>query len=187
MKINDCTEVTTLRPWRDVDRRLLEDVHLLLLHRIHLRSLGISDQELSMSDLGEFFYDRKNGTGGRFPYHFVIFPDGEVCQGAPLEMAAPGAVNGNSTGVQVAVVGDFRKDPPTKEQVQSTSKLCGLLLETLPNKLLIDGHTAKPGRTNHKGHLCPGQYLVPALIKMAAKNVAENIRLNRFRKLGGVL
>jgi hypothetical protein len=165
-RIRDCE----LRDWRDKDKRDPRIVELIVLHRI--------ENSENILDLAKLFSDPAIGTGGRFPYHFIIDSRGVVHQCVPLGIASPGAGTANRAGIQVALYGDFRKRPPTPAQLAACVELCAAFVQWKPS-LKIEGHTDKAGRSSDPKKVCPGKYLEPASVKLS---VAD--RVERLAKLG---
>lgn len=62
------------RSWKAVDT--------LVIHRT---------ADKSPADLYELFKDKSLGTGGAFPYHFLVTADGDIIQAVALTLIAPGA------------------------------------------------------------------------------------------------
>lgn len=132
------------------NRRPLSLISTLVIHR---QNVGSTSEELA-----KFFLDRKLGTGGCMPYHFIVRKDGTIEQAVPLRIVAPGAVKLNRSGVQIALHGDFRKAPPTEEQFNATVMLCATLQHAFNAHSIVE-HTSVPGTTLTPGKICPGKYL----------------------------
>ena len=110
----------------------------------------------SLDELNVLFQDVSVGTGGKFPYHIVIFSSGTTVQCVPLNRAAPGALLYNDSGIQIALTGDFRfSKKPTVEQQSALESICGLLFK-LYGRLQIVGHTEMPGASTETNKICPG-------------------------------
>ena len=125
-------------------------VDKLVIHRTAQKSL---------EDLAKLFLNPDVGTGGKFPYHIVIFPDGSTRLCVPLNRAAPGAMIYNDSGVQIALTGDFRfSKSPTTAALVSLESVC-LLMWKLFGRLPILGHTQMPGTTDDAKKVCPGKNL----------------------------
>ena len=104
-----------------------EDVNAEVIHRWHL----------------------DNGWNG-IGYQFVVLPNGIIESGRPLDAVGAHARGVNSVSVGVCVVGDFRRQVPTREQIASLVELGQWLREQWPT-LRVAGHqqfadTECPGR-----------------------------------------
>lgn len=100
-------------------------------------------------------------TGGKWPYHFYVLPDGTVYNCLPLTYVAPAALASlNRSGVHIALEGDFRKLEPTPQQENSLLLLCQQLRADLirPN-MPIRGHTDTAGSSSDPNKECPGKCL----------------------------
>jgi N-acetyl-anhydromuramyl-L-alanine amidase AmpD len=113
----------------------------------------------TVKELVPFFHGYK-GTGYKFPYHFVIHKDGQVFQVVPLTKVAPGAIKLNKCGVQICLIGDFRKHPPTPAQAKSLIDLSTYLYSI--GAKTITGHTSVAGSSDDPDKICPGEHLVVA-------------------------
>lgn len=137
----------TLRELRAVDE--------IILHR---NSLGRTAWQVA----DRFKSDPKVSpiTGGKMPYHFVIEPDGKVCQCLALEIKAPHAYPHNSRSVGISCIGDFRIHSPNERQFWAASVLAAqLTLRFLEYNAVGD---LMPS-TNGHGEVvddrdCPGRY-----------------------------
>ncbi len=158
-EVEDATQ-----PWRGIDKRDPRVCDLVVLHRI---------KNVDLVELCKLFADRATGTGGRFPYHFLIWKNGAVDQCVPLSIEAPGAGVANETGIQVALAGDFRKAPPTPEQFEALHTLCSDLVRWKP-KLRLVGHTEDKARTADDKKICPGEHLVPLAVGLEVARRLEH-------------
>lgn len=156
--------------------RLLDRVDEIIAAHGHYRKLRplsliealvVHRQEMGETTLtcADAFSDRKLGTGGYMPYHFIVRRDGVIEQAVALEVAAPGASRLNRVGVQISVFGDFRKVSPPAAQSDALRDLL-LLLTYKIGKCSISGHTlamAPYGGT--PGKICPGDKLGLEIIR----------------------
>ena len=95
-------------------KRHLSDIIGVVVHRIGPVSGVHKGKRWPLSEaetIARFFQNFP--AIGKMPYTFVVLPNGDVEQALPLSYRAPGAINLNPNFIQVAVVGDFRKKPPT--------------------------------------------------------------------------
>lgn len=86
----------------------------------------------------------------RIAYHFAIEPDGTVYQTNKLTSVSWHASNANSYSIGVELNGDFTKEHPTKEQLNSLKELISYLEIQIGHYLEVKGHkevdvTACPG------------------------------------------
>lgn len=153
--IRNLTYLTAPQGWTRRHRRALRQINLQIHHRTHVeRDLH---EVAQIKKAVEFFADKANGTGGRFPYHFVIARSGAIAQLVPLEYGAPGAAGYNTRAVQIAWEGDFRSEEPAPGQWIS-----GVWLAAQLDKLgctEIAGHTQLPKASRDPGKVCPGPLL----------------------------
>jgi len=178
MRIVDKIDECEINPWRSQDRRNLGLVQLVLIHRIGpALPEGSSNLVTSGSEIAEFFTDIQYKTGGRMPYGFVITPDGTIEQCAPLSIITPGAKGLNNVAINIAVIGDFRREAPSVKQGLALNELCVdlnrwiVLKGTSPK---IEGHTEKPGRSGDSNKSCPGKHLVVAGLRSNVRSVLED-------------
>jgi hypothetical protein len=130
--------------------RLPEVTNRVVVHRT-----GVSHSVLGIA---QFYRDNPQYTGGKFPYHFVIYDSGKIIQCVELGYVAPGAFKLNRTGIQVACHGDFRYKPPTPKQGLALIELCVLLCEWVGD-VRITGHTEVKGTSADADKVCPGAHL----------------------------
>ena len=145
--------------------RNVTDIKYLVVHRIDVGG-G------TPRGIGEFFetyiWDGQLLTGGKMPYHIIVEVDGKVTKCVPLLMVAPGANKLNKPGIQIGVVGDFRKHKPTKAQQVSLLCLVKELAERFEGIELI-GHDEEPTGTVMKSKVCPGKHLRLVELKDAVR------------------
>lgn len=109
------------------------------------------------------------------PYTFVIPRDGTIEQAVWLVTKTPHALRWNSRAIGVALVGDFRYEDPTSEQVDAAAALIVRLNDTLRRTLAIHGHTmwhpAPRETTKHVEKQCPGPRF-----EQAYKEILDQVR-----------
>lgn len=152
-----CTHV----PWLKKYHRPLEDITSIIIHRVGPEIPEGSDNLMrSASDIAKWYHDNPSYTGGRMPYHFVITPAGEIQQGAPLYIKAPGAKAYNAAGIQIACIGDFRKRAAPARQAVALTEMCSELIVAFGG-LEIVGHTENlaVNSSANKAKICPGKHL----------------------------
>lgn len=144
-KIKAVDEITK----KSLPKRHLENISCIVLHRI---DVGETPEQIA-----QFFASNPEYTGGGMPYAFVIDRKGDVFQCVPVLRIAPGAKALNRPGIQVALIGDFRKEAPKKEQWEATLQLCAAFHS---HAKIVTGHTEdktlKVSVDNDK--VCPGRY-----------------------------
>lgn len=175
LRVIDKTAECALNPWRNIDGRDPRIAEFILIHRNEVAS--------TPEALADFFVNPKNGTGGRFPYHFFINKAGEVFQCAPLSVATPGARGANRSSIQIVLDGDFRKVPPTPEQSASLDVLCGDLLRWKPS-LKVQGHTDVANRSADPKKVCPGVKLPTGPLRIAVLERLERDAKDGLRSSG---
>jgi hypothetical protein len=135
--------------------RSVHDIKYAVVHRI-----DVADG--TPRGIGGFFetyiWDGKLLTGGKMPYHLIVEVEGNITKCVPYLMIAPGAAGLNKNGIQIGVVGDFRKHPPTDAQRISLLLLVKELKELYPG-ILPMRHDDEPTGTTMKNKVCPGKHL----------------------------
>lgn len=81
----------------------------------------------------------KNGWAG-CGYHYYIRFDGHVFVGRPIEYIGSHCLGKNSISVGIALEGDFRKDKPTDEQIQSAKEVIKQILKVYPSITHVMNH-----------------------------------------------
>ncbi len=123
----------------------------------------IPDDELTGHLIIDRFTDESGSlgavTGYRPPYHLAVFPDGHIEQMLPLAVKGAHAKNYNWRSWGLAVIGDFRKSPPTDAQVKSLIELCRVLAIAKDGGCEIAGHTELPGSSGDPDKVCPGPHM----------------------------
>jgi N-acetyl-anhydromuramyl-L-alanine amidase AmpD len=110
-------------------------------------------------------FDRMlEAVGRRMAYHFVINRRGIVDQALPLHVVGHHARKWSYSRAGIAVLGDFRRDPPTEKQWAALVTLC-CHLKLRHNLEEIDGHTDLPDATSWPNHVCPGPLLDVAKLR----------------------
>lgn len=101
-------------------------------------------------------------TGGEIPYAALIKYDGGIDQMIPLSHYAPHARRWSSTGIPIAVAGDFReRDEPTPAQYKSLTALSALCISWLqrPINECLMGHDELADSSGDASKECPGRRL----------------------------
>lgn len=131
-------------------RRSISAVKFLVIHRI---GIGIDAEEIAA-----WYAANPQYTGGKMPYHTIIKRDGTVEQAVSLNKVAPGATFLNYNGIQIALVGDFRKAPPTPAQAEALVKVAKELCNWMGTPAIV-GHTEVQGASANPNKVCPGKHL----------------------------
>ena len=173
--------------WR---RRLPHDIDSIVVHRVSVTKMehNLSVQTHVPPNIVQLarLSRRLPELGRKLAYPLLVLADGSIEQGLPLSYVSPHAGSSrewikqhgnpgwNRRSIAVAAEGDFRKTPPTAQQLASLHWLLPLLRiaycrspkitaagQELPCLLAhgeaVGGHDGSkaPGRHDY----CPGQYL----------------------------
>ncbi|MFA6030005.1 MAG: peptidoglycan recognition protein [Elusimicrobiota bacterium] len=107
------------------------------------------------------FHQRTRGWAD-IGYHFVIDGSGRILEGRPVGVLGAHSENANDGNIGIALMGNFEKERPTPQQVESLERLGSFLAARYnidPSKR-FDGH-------RHYGQTdCPGRYVVELLARM---------------------
>jgi LysM repeat protein len=91
------------------------------------------------------YHVKSNGWPG-IGYHFVIEKDGDIVWCNDLETKSYHVGNSNGFCVGICLIGDFRSEEPTNEQLESLFKLSKALMEDLNiTSEFVKGHSEMPG------------------------------------------
>lgn len=111
----------------------------------------------SLTTVGDAFsfndYHVKKNNWPAIGYAFVILKNGTIQWCQDLTNISYHVGNSNKKALGICLVGDFRKEDPTNEQIQSVHYLLEYLQEYLPNEMAIKGHQEYPG---YSWKTCPG-------------------------------
>ena len=98
------------------------------------------------------------------PYHFYVDVSGRIAEGRDVRFVGDTNTNYNPAGyIQIVVEGDFEKEKPTPEQLDS--------LRDLLVWLILDWNLDESKISVHKQHaatLCPGRDFIEVLPKLLA-------------------
>lgn len=125
----------------DLTRRSRTD--LIVVHHT------ASDPDITVEDIHQLHLRNKwSGIG----YHLVIYPDGSVHQGRPIDAFGAQCEGYNNRSIGINLTGNFEIDQPTQEQVDALVLLLSDLMRqyNIPPEH-VTGHnvwnaTACPGR-----------------------------------------
>ncbi len=110
-------------------RRNVRDIHLIILH--HRGGQG-SVESIHQQHL-------KNGWAG-IGYNYYVRFSGKVYEGRPVQYIPSHCANNNSKSIGICLEGDFRKQQPTKLQMDSLRELVKELKETYPTIKRVLNH-----------------------------------------------
>ena len=85
-------------------------------------------------------------------YNVVIYPDGSIHEGRPLDCSGAHCEGENSHSVGVNLVGNFELYPPTPEQIESLKEVIKYLREQY-------GDVEIAGHYEYNATACPGDNL----------------------------
>jgi hypothetical protein len=131
-------------------RRRVDSIKQVVVHR---NTVGKNALEIA-----EWYAKNPKYTGGKMPYHVVIQRDGTVEQAVGFGRVAPGAAGMNQTGIQITLVGDFRRHLPTPEQAFALYQCCKDSARFIGTVNII-GHTEKRPSAVDPDKECPGRLL----------------------------
>lgn len=103
-------------------RRNVNDIRIIILH--HRGGQG-DVQSIHAQHL-------KQGWAG-IGYNYYIRFSGKIYQGRPIEFIPSHCSGNNSKSIGICLEGDFRKQQPTKLQMESLRQLVEMLKEKYPN------------------------------------------------------
>jgi N-acetyl-anhydromuramyl-L-alanine amidase AmpD len=146
-----------LECWDHVWRERAKTTHIIV-HRIE-PELGENTPALAKAFQDGREFQAGYYTGKQFPYHFVIWRDGQIDQSLAILDTGPSAVAWNKRSISIATVGHFHKgEEPTPPQWQSLVNLCALLA-WWTKVYVLAGHTELPHATLDPFKSCPGSGL----------------------------
>ena len=143
----------------------LSQVNLLVVHRIDKELEG--RQINGAADVAEAFsLHPEYKTGLQMPYNFIVRQDGVCEQALAVTDAGMHSLKYNHTSIGLALIGDFRKHPPTEAQLDALQSFCFMWVQNcwargifLPVSELIKGHDELPSGSVDSGKACPGKHL----------------------------
>lgn len=141
--------------------RFSEYVERPTTRRIVIHHTEISDMSWGGTAAQIHEMHKLNGWAG-IGYHYFIRPDGMIEQGRRTPMVGAHAWQNNQDTVGVCLAGNFEKDRPTREQMDSVKELTAWLCRQYrldPGKRgVIVGH-----RDVNSDTTCPGKHLYAKL------------------------
>ncbi len=146
-----------------------------MLHHTGTGSNTTVSIETKMRNLQAFSQNHLAVTGGDrsltwtdVPYHFYIDHAGHIAQGRDVGFVGDTNTNYDTAGyIQIVVEGNFEKEKPAPEQLESLS---GLLVWLMLAWNLNEGEISVHG--DHAATVCPGEHFMEVLPKVLA-DVAE--------------
>ena len=143
-KFRDERATLTKHPTKKFPTRSLSKITTIVIHH----SLTKSGTAKAFSN----YHVQTNGWPG-IGYHFVIEKDGDIVWCNDLEARSYHVGNSNEFCVGICLVGDFRTQEPTDEQMESVFKLSKALMEDLNiTSEFVKGHSEMKG---YSWKLCP--------------------------------
>lgn len=109
----------------EMKKRRLADICLIILH--HQCGSGQTVQQIH-----DYHKNKMHWAG--IGYHYFIDFDGNIHQGRPVEYIGSHCAGNNSKSIGVCFEGDFRKDKPTNEQLQSCKELIKFIEQKILNR-----------------------------------------------------
>lgn len=111
-------------------QRNLKKILLIILH--HTASLNGDAYSIHRDHL-------KRGWAG-IGYHYLILQDGTIQEGRPIKYVGSHCAGNNTSSIGIALLGDFRKVQPTKEQIDALNLLVDMLKERVPSIYKVLNH-----------------------------------------------
>jgi N-acetyl-anhydromuramyl-L-alanine amidase AmpD len=113
------------------------------------------------------------------PYHYLIAPDGRIFEGRPVEYEPESNTKYSLAGnIGVEMMGDFNRQRPSREQLQSVVRLTAWLMQEhhIPMTAVRTHREAAPGQTE-----CPGRdffrYILDGQFKRWVQTVLDGQEL----------
>ena len=136
-KFRDERDTLTKHTTKKFPTRSISKITTLIVHH----SLTKSGTAKAFSN----YHVETNGWPG-IGYHFVIEKDGDIVWCNSLETKSYHVGNSNGFCVGICLVGDFRSEEPTEEQMKSLFKLSKALMEDLDiTSEFVKGHSEMDG------------------------------------------
>lgn len=110
--------------------RKTNKIYLIILH--HTASASATVEGINNDHLNR-------GWAG-IGYHFLIQPDGTIDEARPVKYVGSHCAGNNSSSIGIALVGDFRKTKPTKQQLESLELLVAELKDQYPSIRRVLNH-----------------------------------------------
>ncbi len=122
---------------RKAPNRNPEKISHVIIHRHgdNVHGWGELNNAQDVAKLHGMHPDLRRVTG-RMAYDFVIAKDGAMQQALPVNAYGAHAMQYNRTAIGIAVLGDFRKEPPTPAQWRSLLWLLTVLCGPLTARIL---------------------------------------------------
>lgn len=162
------------------------DLELITIH--HSATLVADDVDplQKMKSLQQFSQSASTLANGRkkeawadVPYHFVIFPQGQVAEGRKIAYAGDTNTEYDPKGhILINLEGNYEEQQPNALQLATLQKLCFILCAKYQLTVEEIGAHRDFAKT-----LCPGKNLadkIPALQTSVAHLLQKNAKLNQF-------
>lgn len=128
MKINNKTTLNF--DMSQMVKRQLSSIYLIILHH----RCGTGDVE-SIHD-----YHKNKLKWAGIGYHYYIRFDGKLYEGRPIDYIGAHCPSNNTHSIGICFEGDFRKDKPTPEQIETCRELVATLRKEFPSIKRVLNH-----------------------------------------------
>jgi hypothetical protein len=116
---------------------------------------SVTDQfETTVEAIRRYHIEKRHFTD--IGYHFVITGDGYIHEGRSINKMGANVIGHNKHTLGICLTGDFRKDEPTKEQLNSLIILCKTINQKYGEKKIC-------GHRDLQATVCPGNKLYSKL------------------------
>jgi hypothetical protein len=137
----------------------------------HMQEWGKKRPQLEKPPMDTYWPD--------LPYHYLIAPDGRIFEGRPVEYEPESNTKYSLAGnIGVEMMGDFNRQRPSREQLQSVVRLTAWLMQEhhIPMTAVRTHREAAPGQTE-----CPGRdffrYILDGQFKRWVQTVLDGHEL----------
>jgi hypothetical protein len=100
-------------------------------------------------------------------YHFLIDGSGRVAEGRPAETLGAHAGGANQDNIGISMMGNFNKQKPTAEQIESLTRLVSFLAVKYGENPSVDGFLEPHRHYNNTD--CPGKNMMAILAELHRK------------------
>lgn len=125
-----------VHPTRKYSKRKIEEITSIGVH--HSLTFQGSPEAFAR------YHVTHNGWPG-IGYTYVIAKDGTIYQCHDLDVKTAHVGNSNRKSLGICLVGDFRSEDPTEEQLKASAWLCKKLITDIPSIEKIQSHSDYPG------------------------------------------
>ena len=110
--------------------RNMKKVFLIILH--HTASMS--------GDVYSIHQDHLKRNWAGIGYHYLILPNGTIQEGRPIKYVGSHCAGNNTSSIGIALLGDFTKVQPTKEQLGAAKYLIEKLKKEVPSIYRVLNH-----------------------------------------------